>query len=228
MRIKKISGDEVMVFLNARDLEYFNFHAENGVPEAGDINNFLFDLMELVHTETGFDPYNGGRVMIEAMHTEHGMKLSICRIGCRSEKKLTREQFKRARGVRARVPGVADKISAEEYDELVRLLHDISVLKEAITPSRETFILDSFSAMEAALCNLAEEELKNCVLYRGGSRYAIVSRCAGKGRLRNVLGEYAELYYGGELLADDISEGWTELVRGEKLLEMARALRKMQ
>ena len=121
MRIKKISGNEVTVYLDTHDLEYFNFKTENGIPEEKEINEFLFDLMELVHNETGFDPYKGGRVMVEAIHSEHGMRLNICRIGGRSGKKLTREQFERVKNVRAAKRSSSEKLSVEEYDELVHL-----------------------------------------------------------------------------------------------------------
>ena len=228
MRIKKISGDEVTVFLNANDLEYFNFHVENGIPDEGDLNSFLFDLMELVQTETGFDPYNGGRVMVEAVHTSHGMRLNICRIGRAKRKKLTREQFKKVKSIRVREKSRADEMSVEEYDELVRMIRDLGTVLGSLEEGQETFVLDGFNEMEKALCNLTDEELEHCVLYRDGARYAIVSSGNAGKRIKTVIGEYAGISHGGDILADDINEGWTELVRGDKLVEMARALRDMQ
>ena len=227
MRIKKISGDEVMVYLNSNDLEYFNFHVENGIPDEGDLNSFLFDLMELVQNETGFDPYNGGRVMVEAIHTSHGMRLDICRIG-KHKKKLTRKQFNNVKGIRVRERSSADEMSVEEYDELVRMIRDLGKALGALETGRETFVLKGFNAMEKALCHLTDAELEHCILYREGSRYAIVSHGKAGKRIRTILGEYAEITHGGDILADDINEGWTELVRGDKLIEMAQALRDMQ
>ena len=228
MRIKKISGDEVTVYLNSNDLEYFNFHVENGIPDEGDLNSFLFDLMELVQTETGFDPYNGGRVMVEAIHTAHGMRLNICRIGKAKREKLTREQFKKVKRIRVREKSRADEISVEEYDELVRMIRDLGTVLGSLEAGQETFVLDGFNTMERALCRLNDEELENCVLYRDGTRYAIVSKGKSGKRIRTVLNEFADISHGGDILADDINEGWTEVVRGNKLIEMARALRDMQ
>ena len=216
------------MYLDTHDLEYFNFKTENGIPEEKEINEFLFDLMELVHNETGFDPYKGGRVMVEAIHSEHGMRLNICRIGGRSGKKLTREQFERVKNVRAAKRSSSEKLSVEEYDELVSLLRDIGQLRDAVSSSKETFVINGFTSMEAALCKLPDEELANCVLYRSDARYAIVSENSVGSRLRHILGEYADHYHGGDVLADDIDEGWEELVRGGKLIEMAQALRRMQ
>ena len=51
--------------------------------------------MELVKSETGFDPYNGGQVVVEAAMSQNGMSLTISKIRT-GNSSITRGQFNKA------------------------------------------------------------------------------------------------------------------------------------
>ena len=224
MRIKKISSDEVTVYLSRQDLEYFDFHVDGGVPREGELNNFLFELMEVVHNETGFDPYTGGQVMVEAVHSQSGMKLNISRVSVGKRQKLTRAQFGRVKSISVKSE------EAKIRDNLAKLAHDLMLNSQnsAKRQASETFVFGSFDDMELALCSAELEDIIKCVLYRSGDRYAIVARTRSGSRLYNTLSEFADIFCGGDVLAADINEGWIEVAGGEKLKAMAEAVRSMR
>ena len=232
MRIKKVSSDRVTVYLSAGDLEFFNFHPGEGSSNAGDLHNFLFELMEVVRSETGFDPYNGGQVMVEAMHSSEGMKLEISKIGISKPKKPTREQFNNAKSVRVRTKDYEFKdIAALSKEDFLRLMRSISACAMGTTdrkPGYETFIFTDFAELEGALCLLDSAAVAQCILYRNEEKYAIVAKIRRWEKAYNLLSEFSEANRGGDLLAADINEGWKEVARGEALQTMADAVKSMR
>lgn len=224
MRIRKISDNEVSVYLTASELEDFELRMDGGVPQEESLHGFLYNVMELVRSETDFDPFGGGKIVVEAMHTADGMKLRICRLGRR---KLTRAEFKRVKKIRVKKPD-PELEGLRAYLELLGLL---GALESAVPRERRssfTFVFDDFASMEQALIHTDDKALGSCVLYRDGSRYAIVVKTKSTERLYNVLTEFALTSHGGSVLAADIAEGWHEIARGAKLVEMAQAVRDMR
>ena len=98
MRIKKISNDKIVVQLTDSDLEYFDVDIDNATPQSTDLHKFLFEVMELVKRVTGFAPYNGGQVVVEAAMSQNGMSLTISKIRT-GNSSITREQFNKAKKV---------------------------------------------------------------------------------------------------------------------------------
>ncbi|MBQ3427523.1 MAG: adaptor protein MecA [Clostridia bacterium] len=225
MRIKKISDNEVSVYLTASELEDFELRMDGGVPREESLHGFLYNIIELVRNETDFDPFGGGRLVVEAMHTTDGMKLRICRLGGR--RKLTRAEFKRVKKISAKKPDPELEM-LKAYAELLGLLGAL----ESTVPTEKrcsfTFVFDGFKAMEQALIHINDNELGKCALYRSGGRYAIVVRTKRSERVYNVLTEFALISHDGSVLAADIAEGWQEVARGAKLVEMAQAVRDMR
>lgn len=224
MRIRKISDNEVSVYLTARELEDFDFRMEGGVPREESLHDFLYNVMELVQSETDFDPYDGGKLVVEAMHTPDGMKLRICRLGRR---KLTRAEFDKVKKIRVKKPD-PELEGLKAYAELMGLLGALESLVPRERRSSFTFVFDDFASMEQALIHTGDKELGGCTLYRSGQRYAIVAKTKRSEKLYNVLTEFALTSRGGSVLAADIAEGWQELARGAKLVEMAQAVRNMR
>ena len=232
MRIKKVSSDRVTVYLSAGDLEFFDFHPGDEPPKVGDLHNFLFELMEVIRSETGFDPYNGGQVMVEAMHSPDGMKLEISKIGMAKPKRLTREQFDKAKSVRVRTKDFEFKdinsLSKEEFLRLIRNIGACARGTEGRRKGRETFVFADFAALESALCYLDPADFAECVLYRRAEKYAIVANIKRWEKTYNLLSEFSESNRGGDILAADIKEGWKEVASGEDLEAMAAAIKAMR
>ena len=59
MRIRKISDNEVSVYLTTRELEDFDFRMEGGVPHEESLHDFLYNVMELVQSESFFEIESG-------------------------------------------------------------------------------------------------------------------------------------------------------------------------
>ena len=102
MRIKKISSDKIVVQLTDTDLEYFDLDIGERPPQAADLHNFLFEVMELVQTETGFDPYHGGQVIVEASTSSEGMSLVISKIH-NDKSRVSREDFSKRKKIRVKI-----------------------------------------------------------------------------------------------------------------------------
>ncbi len=222
-----VSSREVLVYLTKQDLEFFDveFDEASPIPQSGDLHRFLFELMEIVQTETGFDPYKNGQVVVEAVQSNEGMQLNISKIGMSKKRKMTRSEFKK--GVRVKK---ADDPEIAANDELLSLLRSLDkrLAECSSEKSVETFVFSDFNALDDALCHAYGAALGDSVLYRNGERYAIVAKMRRGGRLYNVLSEFAQIYHGGDVLAADIGEGWKKIASGSGLKDMAKALKSMK
>ena len=222
MRIKKISNDKIVVQLTDSDLEYFDVDIDNTTPQSADLHKFLFEVMELVKSETGFDPYNGGQVVVEAAMSQSGMSLIISKIRTGSAA-ITREDFNKAKRVTVRSK---EHISSADIAQLVECT-GIRKKKSRKNASCSTvFVFDSFSDFEKAVC-VSDFDFDDALLYRDKSRYALIYPHEVQMCKYNVLSEYALKTKKNDVVADSICESWTAIASGEKLLKMAENLRKM-
>lgn len=227
MRIKKISRDKVMVNLSSNDLEYFDINPADKIPQSGALHRLLYEVMEYVRDETGFDPYTGGQVIVEASATQGGMNLFIRKI--RTRGRMTREEFGRVKSIKAK--------KHEEYEgvlsrnDILRLMEGLGL---NLTVSRKTaklgeiFFFDSFVDLEAALCHIPDDIVTDCSLYRNDTRYALITNLARGTRISNILSEFASSYAPAGVAADDIKEGWSMVAKGQTLVHMSEEIRKMQ
>lgn len=217
MRIKQISCDKVSVYLTNEDLELFDISPDSLGPQSNDLHQFLFMLMETVKFETEFDPYNG-QVIVEAKMTMDGLHLMISKLGGDNVHKITREEFKRARSVRA-----------------VKSLKPLEISGKGISaPSKAkragktgVFVFDGFRELESAILLVDDGTLGKSELYRNGKRYALIGEITKNSRQHGILNEFAALYKMSDLLADDIREGWKSVAKHSALTDMVSELRKM-
>lgn len=231
MRIKKISRDEVMVYLTMQDLEYFDFNPVGKIPQQADLHRLLFEVMELVQTETGFDPYHGGQVVVEASASAAGMNLSISKVNTGRSRRITREEFKKAKVVRIRQKSDfdTDDFSNDEIRELIDRLEIGAAIKEKMKSKKdEIFIFDKFTSLEGALSLLPDDVTEKCALYRNGNRYALLTALTKGSRYSNILSEFAQSSCTYEIVERDIREGWSPVAEKEALVDMAGAIRDMQ
>lgn len=240
MKIKKISNDEVVVFLSMGDLELFDLSPDSFEPKSAELHRFLFLLMETVREETGFDPFEG-QVVVEAARTREGVHLSISKVGGfrRRKKKISRDDFNRAAAVRVRGDrsGHRQRRDIRDMDmssgDLYRSLFDDDVhsllAKKSNTNKKErsyVFVFSTYSDLEAALCIADEEHISAGELYRSGKRYAVIMKMTSMDGCYNIL-DFTESYCRSDLVARRVREAWEPVAAGEKLSEMARALRDM-
>lgn len=227
----KMSNDEVTVYLSNSDLEHFDINPAERVPQSGDLHKFLYAVMEAVRTETGFDPYHGGQVMVEASLTVGGMMLVISKLTrTRTKKKITKEQFKRAKSVKV---GGEQRIDTSEFEaeDIQTLLKSLGIHDRAREKQRavwQTFVFNAFSDMEDALSLMPPQVTDSGVLYRENKRYALTLLLKHNTVHYNILSEYADVCTGSAIVARSIREGWQMVAEGEQLTEMADAVRSMK
>ena len=218
LKIKQISCDKVSVYLTNEDLELFDISPETLGPQSNDLHQFLFMLMETVKFETEFDPYNG-QVIVEAKMTVDGLYLLISKVCGDGVHKITRDEFRRARSVRA-----------------VKSLKPLEISGKNMTGSMKSkrgsktsvFVFDGFRELESAILLVDDGTIEKCELYRDGKRYALISEISKNSRPHGILNEFAALYKMSDVLADDIREGWKSVAQHDDLAEMVRELRDMR
>ncbi len=100
MKIEKIELNKIKVTVSATDLVSMNISVKSLTPDSPCLHNFLFEVMQKVQEETGFNPYSG-QVMVEATPSEGGIILTVTRLG---EEKPVPKRPKRVRVVSHRSP----------------------------------------------------------------------------------------------------------------------------
>ena len=217
LRIKKISSDKIIVQLTDSDLEYFDLDIDRSQPQAADLHKLLFEVMELVKTETGFDPYNGGQVIVEASMSQNGMSLIISKIRSRKQK-MTREEFSKVKSV-----SVKSGLTAED---IRKIADNLKPCKKTIS-KKSILIFDSYEDLETAMCVVPCEEFNSAKLYRRGGRYAVVYKKAPECKSENILSEYSVHTLRNDIVANSINESWDLVTHGCGLMDMADNIRKM-
>ncbi|MBQ3124675.1 MAG: adaptor protein MecA [Clostridia bacterium] len=223
MRIKKISSDKIVVQLTDTDLEYFDLDIDENVPQAADLHNFLFEVMELVKTETGFDPYHGGQVVVEATTSPDGMSLIISKIH-NNKKRVSRDEFAKIKSVK--VKNTAVKPTQSDMAELAECVGIPRTKRKKRVSENAVFIFESFSDFEAVVNVLDTFDFAFASLYRNGEQYALISR-AFTVQERNIISEYATNCIRNDVVAFDINEGWTLVAKDNVLAEMAENLKEI-
>ena len=94
MKIEKFEKDKIKVTLTAADLVLYDIEADSVHPDSPKLHKFLFDVMESVKEETGFNPYSG-QVVVEAHRDDSGISLIISKIKINTVKeKINPEKVK--------------------------------------------------------------------------------------------------------------------------------------
>ena len=79
MQIEKEDSNKIRIILKPIDLAEMNVSIENLKPDSPQLHNFLYEIMERVREETGFNPY-AGQIVVEALPIGEGMILTVTRI----------------------------------------------------------------------------------------------------------------------------------------------------
>lgn len=79
MKIEKLENNKIQVTLTMEDLTLYDIDIKKMTPDCSNLHKFLFDIMESVKEETGFNPYSG-QVVVEANYNESGIILLISKL----------------------------------------------------------------------------------------------------------------------------------------------------
>lgn len=199
MRIRKISCYKVIVQLTNNDLDQLDIDLENE-PKAN-IHEFLFEVMKKVQNQTGFDPYHGGQVIVEASPNEDGMDLVISKIPT-GKKKMSREEFKRIKSIKVKE---TNKIKKSEH--------------------KTVFVFNTYEDLENAMARIADDVFLAMRLYRHNGKYALI--CVNKldEDAKRVICEYSFHWGRYNPRHCHIVESWEMVAENIELCEMSRNIK---
>lgn len=228
MRIKKISQNEVTVYLSEQELGGYDIKPGEKIPESAALHRFLFELMDTVYIETGFNPY-GGQVVVEATPMQNGMSLTISKI-CKT-RRMTREEFKNVKKihVKAKDADITDlkELSHEDILNIVEDLAHKKLKQRNIKAGKGIFIFRDFKSIENAFAVIPQEAFVGCKLYRNKTKYAVLTNYTVGSKYYNIFSEFAEQIISSDIVIADIKESWKKIADGNSLVQMVDAIRDM-
>ena len=206
MQIEKLEDNKIQVILTTADLTSMNIDINSLSGESVELNAFLFNIMERIREETGFNPY-GGQVLMEAMPIgDDGISILVSKVHSHSGR-ITKTQFKRLRGVR---------VKHEERDDID---------PEA---GAEVFYIETFDDVCAVLTELNAKTLAVSSLYKVESMYGFLAvKNERTARDIELLSEfsYRQSYY--PLQEVYIREHGELIAAGKRLVTMAKGVKEL-
>lgn len=197
MRIEKLADNKIKVTLTSADLTHMDIKIEQLTPNSKELHTFLFNVMETIREETGFNPYNG-QVVVEATPIKDGLSIMVSKIA-EAKQPITREQFKRIKSIKPK--------------------------KKQNTVKFSLYYFDDFDVLCDALVNIEEKALKNSELYKRSDRYCLmVKKDAAFAKSHYILSEFSVKNSGHIVLPNHIMEHWTFVASRESLLNMVRGI----
>lgn len=79
MRIEKLEFNKIKVTVFPVDLNDMNISIKSLRPDSPQLHTFLFNIMEKVKKETGFNPYNG-KIVVEAFPNGDCVELTVTKL----------------------------------------------------------------------------------------------------------------------------------------------------
>ena len=199
MRIERLNSDKIKVTLTMADLISFDIDIAELSPNSKELHNFLFNIMETIRVETGFNPYNG-QVVVEATPSSEGMSIVVSRIKSGSSK-ITRSDIKRGVTITA---------------------------KQKKKTDTEIYYFEVFDDLCGALVLLSEEILLKSSLYKLGETFCYILRASGEtAKGRAVLSEFSSKKSKYPLQLTYIIEHGILVAEYEKLADMAENIKRL-
>lgn len=197
VQIEKEDSNKIRVILRPIDLREMNVSVESLKPDSPQLHSFLYEIMERVRAETGFNPYSG-QIMVEALPIGEGMVLNVTRI----------------------MP--PKKAAADSSPNIKRVK---AVLKEP-GQRRTAFVFDSFDDLCNALTVLNKDTLIRSDYYKLNSKNILLVSGA-LFQEKSVLKEYSVSYKTGRMIDSYMSEHGKHIAGGERLVSMADGISRL-
>lgn len=197
MRIEKLADNKIKVTLTSEDLTHMDIKIEQLTPNSKELHTFLFNVMETIREETGFNPYNG-QVVVEATPLKDGISIMVSKLA--SEKKtMTKEEFKHIKSIKPK--------------------------KKQSTVKFILYYFDDFEVMCDALVNIEEEAVKSGKLYKHSDTYCLmVKKDESYIKTHCILSEFAVKRSAHLVQPDHIMEHWTLVAARSSLLDMVKGI----
>ncbi len=198
MKIEVIEENKIRVLLTQTELAERNLTSDNLKKNTPYLNEFLFEIMEQIREETGFNPYNG-QVVVEASPEGEGLVLIVT--------KLTAQK---------------KKISAEKKQQY------INAKPKCVRKRTSIYIFNNFEDLCGAVIRLDKRAFDNSCLYKMDERfYYYLNQGAGFEKSNAVLSEYSDRF-GKMCSKEYLEEHGDKVFDAEELYNMAVNLSKCE
>lgn len=203
MRIERLAENKVKVTLTGDDLIGYDINVKNLSHNSTELHSFLFKIMETIHEETGFNPYNG-QIVVEARSAGDGISIIISKI-CKGERQTVETVIKGHR-VRARIreEGI-NTYYFESFDDMCEALVNLN---------NEVHRCGSLYKLDGVYCYLLD--CSNPFFRSKSELYAAVS----------VLAEFSSGNSVFPMQHIHVEEHGTLIAEGESLIAMADGIKK--
>lgn len=199
MQIRKIDFNKVQVLITAVDLMTFDMDMESLRPNSPALHTFLFEIMDKIQSETGFNP-NNGQIIIEAAQAGgESIMLTVTKLAKNNtgHNHLSRRQIKNVKAV-ARQP------------------------KKSVS----VYAFEAFDDVRSLLGRIRADALSGGGLYELEGMYYLEVYLTSTDRSHSLIEEYALERDVSELSAAFLTEHAKALAQGEKLVALAKGIKK--
>ena len=121
VRIEKLELNKVKVIVYPVDLNDMNINIKTLRPDSPQLHTFLFEVMERVKKETGFNPYSG-QIVVEALPMEDCVELTVTKISEKKPRDAMKSKPKRVRAVLKNKEDTNTLYTFESFDNLCKAL----------------------------------------------------------------------------------------------------------
>lgn len=124
MRIEKLELNKIKITVFPVDLNDMNINIKSLKPDSPQLHTFLFNIMEKIKKETGFNPYSG-RIVVEASPMGECVELIVTKLGGETVGVIPRKK----KNVRAYIKNPKKKATVycfDTFDDLCRCLAAVS------------------------------------------------------------------------------------------------------
>lgn len=201
MKIKKIDFNKVQVLITAVDLMTFDMDIDSLRPNSPTLHTFLFEIMDKIQSETGFNP-NNGQIVIEASQAgEESIMLTVTKLSkdASAARRILPEQLKHVKGV---IKQPKKKVSV--------------------------YTFSSFDDVRRLLIRLDDDTLSNGRLYEMEDNYFLEIYLPSADRTHTLISEYAQKREVSELTAAYLHEHAKIIAEHERLQSLADGIRRYQ
>lgn len=155
MRIEKLDSGKIKVTLTAADLDSLDIDINHLAPDSRELHNFLFNIMETIKEETGFNPYTG-QVVVEATASANGISLLVSKVNVKNNK-VTKTQFDKATAINAKLknPSETEIFYFDNFDDLCFALKEVnikSLMAGSLYRLNNTYCFTIINKFEHSLC----------------------------------------------------------------------------
>ncbi len=202
MKIEILEKSKIKVTLTMEDLIYYNLKPEKISARSPRLEKFIFNIMDNVLKETGFNPYKCP-VAIEAVQSGEGMVLYIS--------------------------GLGEK-AASSKDVIIKGEHKkIKVICKKEVCSKNSYCFLDFEELSRAVVNLSSESLLQSSLYEYDNKwYFVLGPSDDFQRSHCILSEHCNTF-GGMIYSETFLSEHGRLIAKEKsLVTLSKGIKELE